>query len=68
MYDVYQLIRTQWQYTMAGRVSLMYDRAEKIAERRGYDLELFTDLLRSIEYAELKHDHEEREEQRAKRV
>ena len=67
VYEIYQLIRTQWQYSMAGRTCLMYERAEKIAAARGYDLELFIDCLRAIEYAELKHDAEEREQEQQKR-
>lgn len=66
VYDVYQIIRTQWQYSMAGRVCLQYASGEQIAARRGYDLELFLDLLRAIEYAELKHDSEEREQEKQK--
>ena len=67
VYEVYQLVRTQWQYTMAGRASLQYAEARVIAAERGYDMELFIDLLRSIEYAELKHDADAREEEKQKR-
>lgn len=67
VYDIYQIKRTQWFYTMVGRVALNYDAFEKIAEARGYDMELFAGLLRCIEYAEMRHDHEAREQEQQKR-
>lgn len=66
-YEVYELTRTQWQYTMAGRASFQYERAERLADLRGYDIELFIDLLRAIEYAELKNDQDQRDQERQKR-
>lgn len=57
-------MRTQWQFVEGGRVAFKYEAALPIATRRGYDLDLFLSLMGAIEYAELKHDYEEREQRR----
>ena len=66
VYDVYSMVRTQWIFTMAGRAAFNHDAALRIAARRGYDEELFQDLLRTIEYAVLKNDAADREDEKAK--
>lgn len=65
VYDVYQQKQTQWHYTMMGRAAFNHEAALAVAARRGYDLDLFEDLMRAIEYAVLKGDSEEREERAA---
>jgi len=67
VYEIYRLKRTQWHYTMAGRAALNYEAFEKVAMQRGYDIELFDYLLGGIEYAELKHDQDQRDSERQKR-
>lgn len=62
-YDLYQLKRTQWEFTMSGRVAFKHEACERLADERGYDLELFAELLRVIEFAELSNDMDERTEQ-----
>lgn len=67
MHEIFSGLRTQWHYSIGGRAAYNYDPALRLAAERGFDLNLFTQLLQAIEYAHLKIDHEKREAEALKR-
>lgn len=67
VYQIYQRCRTQWTYTMGGRAGLNYALPTQLAQMRGYDMELFLELLQVIEWREMHHDASAREQEQVRR-
>lgn len=62
LWQLYERFSGQWRAGMGGRYGYDYSPAIELIRARGWDLDLCTDLLHSIELEILRQDRVEREQ------